>query len=278
MTDTATLIAQLRVLAHLTRAEAHVARLRTTQATGDDARDELRQDAADANARAARIDDALRDLGALPDPVAPVFGRAAALVRGALEQVQPLDEALFADLALQHQLYERARHAGALADAAGLPAVRALADDLVLAHADTVDWLHGVLDDLSTGRSAALAASPWQQVAAQVTRTANTPAQPVPDDATATTPTAAAPTLTTTATPTAAVTVAAREPEPAPEPDPVGPPIPGFAEFSAHAAVAALRTLDPAAAATALTFEQAHGNRPAVVAAARIRAGAASEA
>jgi len=52
-----------------------------------------------------------------------------------------------------------------------------------------------------------------------------------------------------------------------------GPPVPGFAELSAQAAVASLRTLDRAAALAALAFEQAHGNRRAVLAAARIRAG-----
>ena len=57
-------------------------------------------------------------------------------------------------------------------------------------------------------------------------------------------------------------------------PDPAVAPIPGFAELSAQAAVASLRTLDRAAALAALAFEQAHGNRPAVVRAARIRAGA----
>jgi hypothetical protein len=188
MTDIATLITQLRVLAHLARTEAQVMRLRTTQATSDDTRDELQRNAADADARAARVGAVLHDLGALPDPVTPVLGRAAALVRGALEQAQPLDEALFGDLALAHQLRDRARHVGALADAAGLPVVRALADDLVAAHAGTVARLYEVLDDVAAGRPAALAASPFQRVAAQVARTANTPARHAPDEAAATPP------------------------------------------------------------------------------------------
>jgi hypothetical protein len=51
------------------------------------------------------------------------------------------------------------------------------------------------------------------------------------------------------------------------------PPIPGFADLPAHAAIAALRTLDdPRAVSAMLEFEQAHGNRPGVVAAARLRA------
>ena len=111
MTETATLITQLRVLAQLTRTEAQVARLRVTQANTDDVRDDLRQNAADADARAARIVSTLNDLGALPDPVTPLIGRVATLVRGAVEQTQPLDEALLGDLALEHQLRDRARYA-----------------------------------------------------------------------------------------------------------------------------------------------------------------------
>jgi bacterioferritin (cytochrome b1) len=181
MTDFAALITQLRVLAYLTRTEAQVARLRVAQATGDDVREELRRNAADADARAARVAGVLRDLGALPDPVAPALGRVAALVRGTLEQTQPLDEALLGDLALEHQLRDRARYVATLADAVDLPNVRALADDLVAAHTETVDWLRGVLDDVAAGRRAALNASPLQRVAAQVTRAANAPARPALD-------------------------------------------------------------------------------------------------
>ena len=58
-----------------------------------------------------------------------------------------------------------------------------------------------------------------------------------------------------------------------PDPEPIAPPIPDFADLPAHAAVAALRTLDdPRDVAATLEFEQAHGNRPGVVAAARLRA------
>jgi hypothetical protein len=175
MTDTATLIAQLRVLAHLTRAEAQGARLRLPQATGDDVRDVLRGTAAEADGRAGRIAGVLRDLGALPDPVTPVLGRVAALVRGAVEQAQPLDEALLGDLALEHLLRDRARYVAALADAADRPAVRALADDLAAAHAAHARWLDEILAAHARGRTAALDPSPMQRMAAQVARAANAP-------------------------------------------------------------------------------------------------------
>ena len=174
MTDTATLITQLRILGQLTRTEAQVARQRVVQASTDAVRDDLRQNAADADGRVARIADALRDLGALPDLVTPLLGRVAVLVRGAMEQAQPLDEALLGDLALEHQLRDRARYVAALAAAADVPAVQTLAGELEAAHDETVRWLTSVLADLAGGQ-AALEASPLQRVAAQVTRAANAP-------------------------------------------------------------------------------------------------------
>ncbi|MDT0351955.1 ferritin-like domain-containing protein [Pseudonocardia charpentierae] len=305
MTETATLITQLRVLAQLTRTEAQVARLRVTQANTDDVRDDLRQNAADADVRAARIVGTLNDLGALPDPVTPLIGRVATLVRGAVEQTQPLDEALLGDLALEHQLRDRARYVAALAEAADLPAVQALAADLEAAHTETVHWLTRVLTDLAGGH-AALNASPLQQVAAQVTRAANSPARPALDaaaatvshtlshavDRTAGTVTDAAGQVADTAVSAVSTgrDVAARtvdqvtrllpgteapdtDDAPGSDTEPVAPPISGFADLPPHVAVAALRALDNFRdVAAMLEFEQSHGNRPGVVAAARLRA------
>jgi hypothetical protein len=365
--DIATLITQLRVLGQLTRTEAQVARLRVAQASTDAVRDELRQNATDADGRAARIAGALRELGALPDPVTPLIGRVAVLVRGALEQAQPLDEAVLGDLALEHQLRDRAQYVAALADAAGRPDVRQLADHLVAAHTETVEWLTDLLADLAAGRPAALGASPLQQVVAQVTHVANTPtrsaldsvgaglgqavqtatqtaskaAGAARDTATKTldTATAAAGEAATGVAHAAAATAGAvrkaagdtlgtvtgatgkavtgtvrgataaadlardttahalhgaadTAEEAAATGDAVAdtttaageaagsdtdaePPIPGFAELPAHAAVAALRALDdPSQVQAMLESEQAHANRPAVVEAARLRAAA----
>jgi hypothetical protein len=294
MTETATLITQLRVLAQLTRTEAQVARLRVTQANTDNVREDLRQNAADADARAARIVGTLNDLGALPDPVTPLIGRVATLVRGAVEQTQPLDEALLGDLTLEHQLRDRARYVAALAEAAGLPAVQALAADLEAAHTETVHWLTRVLTDLAGGH-AALNASPLQRVAAQVTRAANSPARPALDEAAATvshTVSDAAGQVADTAVSAVSTErdVAARtvdqvtrllpgteapdtDDAPGGDTEPVVPPISGFADLPPHVAVAALRALDNFRdVAAMLEFEQSHGNRPGVVAAARLRA------
>jgi hypothetical protein len=348
MTDTATLITQLRILGQLTRTEAQVARQRVVQASTTAVRDELRQNAADADGRVARIADALRDLGALPDLVTPLLGRVAVLVRGAMEQAQPLDEALLGDLVLEHQLRDRARYVAALAAAADVPAAQTLAGELEAAHDETVRWLTSVLADLAGGQ-AALQASPLQRVAAQVTRAANAPSRPALDqvggmvtrtvetvtavgkgvgtdvkdtaarlgveaaDAVVATGRGAAAQVSEAAGHVAGVAAdavvtgrdvaaqtagqlarhlpgsgppdASEDPDAPEDPDasedtapPAGtellaPPIPGFADLSAHGAVAALRTLDdPRAVAAMLEFEQAHGNRPGVVAAARLRA------
>jgi hypothetical protein len=304
MTDTATLITQLRVLAQLTRAEAHVARSREAQASTDDVRDDLRRNAVDADARAARIGGLLHELGALPDPVTPLIGRVASLVRGAMEQAQPLDEALLGDLALEHQLRDRARYVAELAGAADQPAVHKLAVDLEAAHTETVEWLTGVLADLAGGQ-AALQASPLQRLAAQVTRAANTPARTTLGGAAAKVSVTVERAVGTVAgaqvadiageAAAAAVTTGhdvaaglarhlpgAGSPEAAvdalvdaPDPEPMAPPIPDFADLPAHAAVAALRTLDdPRDVAATLEFEQEHGKRPGVVAAARLRSAA----
>jgi hypothetical protein len=271
MSHTATLIAQLRVVAHLTRAESQAVRLRAAQARGDDIRDALRGIAADADERARRVDGVLRDLGALPDPVAPVLGQVAALVRAAVEQTQPLDETVLADLALEHQLRDRARYLAELADAVDLPAVRTLAEDLDAAHTRTAAWLGRVLADLAAG-GATLEASPLQRVAAQVTQAANAPAPRRP----ASTVRAGAP--------RGGGPTAAADPAPTGTPETGGPetetvparaelPIPGFSALSARAAIAALRTLDdPRDVDVVLAVEQATTGRPGVVAAARARA------
>ncbi len=294
MTDTATLITQLRILAQLTRAEAHVARSRVAQASTDDLRDDLRRNAADADARAARIGGLLRDLGAFPDPVSPLVGRVASLVRGAMEQAQPLDEALLGDLALEHQLRDRARYVAAVAGTADLPAVHELARDLEAAHTETVQWLTGVLADLAGGQ-AALQASPLQRLAAQFTQAANSPARTALGEAAMTVSLTAERAAGTVAgagnevgeeitqtleqparhLPDAPVEAPVEATIEATDAGPTPPPIPGFADLTGHAAVAALRILDePRDVAAMLEFEQEHGNRPGVVAAARLRSAA----
>jgi hypothetical protein len=296
MSDTATLITQLRILLQLTRTEAQVARLRIAQARDEEVRRELAENATNADRRSRRIAGALRDVGTVPDPLTPTLGRLTALLRGALEQAQPLDEALLGDLALEHQLLDRARYLGALADSADLPAVGELADDLVTAHTATVAWLTDVVADVARGAPAALQASPFQRVAAQVTQAVNAPGRAVSGGLDRAAGTVAASQDALAAGRDAAVQAAESVTHQVADAtsfsnedtgtagttgsngsaaDAAPLPVPGYSQLGAQGAIAAIRSLDdPDDVAAVLTYEQSHGDRPGVVAAARTRAGA----
>jgi hypothetical protein len=167
---TDTIVTQLRALEQLTNTEVQIARVRVGQARTDAVRRELRQNGDNAVRRAARISDQLRALDAVPDVVTPALGRVLALVKGTVEQAQPIDEALFGDLTLEHQLLDRARYVRVLAQRAALPAVEKLAEDLVTAHTATVDWLTTVLAEEALGGPPALTPTPLQRVAGGVSR------------------------------------------------------------------------------------------------------------
>src|SRR3954453_7976445 len=155
--DTTTkLVAQLRTVLDLTNTEIQVAETRVTQARTEAVRRELSQNADNGRARAEAIQKAIRDLGGFPDTIGPFLGRAAAAVKALTEQAQPFDEALLGDLALEHQLFDRARYIKALAVAAQRKDVADLAERLMTAHAATVDWLATVLAEDALGGPPAL--------------------------------------------------------------------------------------------------------------------------
>lgn len=168
-------VTQLRTLEQLTRTEIQIARTRVAQARTDAVRRELRQNGDNAEKRAERIATALRELGEVPDVVAPAVDTAVYLVKSTVEQAQPLDEALLGDLALEHQLLDRARYLVALTATDGPAAVHRLAEQLVTAHTATVDWLTTVLAETALGGPAALRPTPLQTVAAGVTRAIQLP-------------------------------------------------------------------------------------------------------
>jgi hypothetical protein len=172
-----TLIHQLRALAQFTRTEGQIARVRVAQARTDAVQRELRENAANSDSRYARIEAALRDLGAVPDVVTPALGRILAMIKGVAEQAQPIDEALLGDLTLEHQLLDRARYVKVLARRANRPDIEKLADDLVEAHTATVDWLTTVLAEEALGGPAALQPTPLQQFAAGVGKALTGPAR-----------------------------------------------------------------------------------------------------
>lgn len=174
---TTKMVAQLRALLQLTRTEAAIARTRRSQARTDAVRRELDENAANADARALDIGKQLKSLGGVPDVVAPAVGRLAALAKTVVEQAQPVAEALLGDLALEHELLDRARYLRVLATAAEERRVLALADRLIDAHEATVDWLTTVLAEEALGGPAALQPTPAQAVAGAATRIANLPAR-----------------------------------------------------------------------------------------------------
>src|ERR1700712_314867 len=174
-TSTNTLIAQLRALLDLTNTEIQIAETRVTQARTDAVRRELTQNADKGRARAEAIEKAIRELGGRPDVIGPFLGRAAAAVKALTEQAQPFDEALLGDLALEHQLFDRARYVKALAVAAQESSVEALATRLITAHAATVDWLTTVLAEDALGGPAALRRTPLQAAAGTAIQLVNVP-------------------------------------------------------------------------------------------------------
>ncbi|KAA0086492.1 ferritin-like domain-containing protein [Mycolicibacterium sp. P9-64] len=175
MTDTTTLIAQLRAVLELTNTEIQVAQTRVAQARTDAVRKELTENAANARDRAESIESAIRELGGFPDVIGPFIGRVAAAIKSLAEQAQPFDEALLGDLALEHQLLDRARYLKALAVSTGHADVEKLATRLITAHSATVDWLTIVLAEDALGGPAALRRTPLQTAAGTAVKMVNIP-------------------------------------------------------------------------------------------------------
>jgi hypothetical protein len=173
--ETTTLLAQLRALLELTHTEIQVAETRIAQARTEAVERELTQNARHGRERALQIEAAIRELGGFPDVIAPLFGRAAAAVKALTEQAEPFDEALLGDLALEHQLLDRARYAKALAVAAQHKDVQDLADRLITAHSATVDWLTTVLAEDALGGPAALRRTPMQAATGIAVKLVNLP-------------------------------------------------------------------------------------------------------
>jgi hypothetical protein len=173
--DTTTLLAQLRAVLDLTNTEIQVAETRVTQARTEAVQRELTQNAANGRDRAEAIESAIRELGGYPDVVGPFIGRAAAAVKALTEQAQPFDEALLGDLALEHQLLDRARYIKALSVAVGHKDIQRLADRLIEAHSATVDWLTTVLAEDALGGPAALRRTPLQAATGAAVRLAYIP-------------------------------------------------------------------------------------------------------
>lgn len=164
MSTTTMIVSELRALLRLTNTEIQIAETRRLQARTEAVERELARNADNARDRAQRIATVLRGAGGHPDVVTTAVGRLSAVAKSNLEQVQPITEALLGDLALEHQLQDRARLLVALGTAADDRAVTALGERLVEAHGATVEWLTVVLAEVALGGPAALRPTPVQQV------------------------------------------------------------------------------------------------------------------
>jgi bacterioferritin (cytochrome b1) len=164
-TQNAELVRQLNTLLRLTAHEATTARARISQATTDATRKELAENANNADRRADAIRQAVVDLGGAPDVVGLTAGKVAATAKLPLEQGMPILEALLEDLALEHQLFDRARLVKVLASDLDAPEIVQLAERLENAHGNTIQWLFTVLAETAIGGPAALAPTGLQAAA-----------------------------------------------------------------------------------------------------------------
>lgn len=163
---TAELVTQLNTLLRLTSVEAATARARISQARTEATRKELSANAANCDKRADAIRTAISQLGGVADLVGLAIARAGFTARLPLEQTVPVTEALLADLALEHQLFDRARLVKVLAHDTKHASVVTLAERLEDAHGATIEWLFTVLGETAIGGPAALVATPAQSAAA----------------------------------------------------------------------------------------------------------------
>ena len=179
MTDTTTqkLITQLRTLQQLTNTEAQIAQTRRRRPATKPCVTNWRRTRRTRSERAQLIAAALRDLGGVPDIVTPALGSATALAKTVVEQGQPIAGALFGDLALEHQLLDRANYLEALADTADHADTRNLARRLQGARQETVDWITSVLAEEASGKPTKVRPTPVQKAVGGLTSVINYPAR-----------------------------------------------------------------------------------------------------
>ena len=169
------LLSELTNLHRLTQAEAMVAQTRQAQARDEDVRNELADNSKKIQERISLLDAQIRRLGGVPDVVGIALGRFSAVAKATLEQGQPLPEALLGDLALEHQLKDRAVYAKVLAERADDDQVVKLTERLVTAHDATIEWLTTRLAEAAVGGPVAIRPTPVQAVLGTIRRVAALP-------------------------------------------------------------------------------------------------------
>ena len=152
----AELLGQLNTLLRLTHTEEMIASVRRTQATSDAVERELARNAEMCRDRARLLRELIPALDGVYDVVAAAVGRLGAAAKAQLEQGITLPEALFSDLALEHQLLDRARYVKRLGEAAQQSQVIDVMERLETAHTATVEWIGSILVELAAGQPAKL--------------------------------------------------------------------------------------------------------------------------
>lgn len=166
---------ELQQLLRMTAFEQSVATVRRMQARSSDISEELQANAEKSGERLALLATAVKQVGGVPDVVGPLLGKAGAFLQTQLNQVQTLQGALLGDLALEHQLRDRARYARTLAESLGYAHVLPVLDRLEVAHTATIEWLETRLDEVGRTGTSALKATPIQAAVTTARRALQAP-------------------------------------------------------------------------------------------------------
>ena len=169
------LVTELQSLLRMTAFEQSIATVRRVQARSTDISEELKANAEKSGERLALLAGAVKQVGGVPDVVGPLLGKAGAYLQTQLNQVQTLQGALLGDLALEHQLRDRARYARTLAESLGYAHVIPVLDRLEVAHTATIDWLEKRLDEVGRTGTSAIEATPVQAAVTAARRVLATP-------------------------------------------------------------------------------------------------------
>ncbi len=169
------LVSELQNLLRLTAFEQTIATVRRSQAASRPIADELKANYAKSVERSQLLTDAVRQVGGVPDVVGAAVSKAGAFVQTQLNQVQTLQGALLGDLALEHQLRERARYARTLAESLGYAQLLPVFERLEVAHTATIEWLETRLAEVGRTGTSGLEATPIQVAVGTARKVASVP-------------------------------------------------------------------------------------------------------
>ena len=156
------LLAQLNALLRLTQTEQTVTQTRRAQAATADIERQLGDIVDECAQRADLLAESIRSLGQAPDVLGVAVGRIGATLKTAVEQGQDLDELLLGDLALEHQLLDRARFARMLAEQLSETSVAGTLERVEVAHTTTIEWLMDRLGEIAVGGPVSLRPTPME--------------------------------------------------------------------------------------------------------------------